>query len=232
MSVPERQATVSSPESFMDERQKRVFNELTVGRPDLADMYRAALSQLSKPAETGDARTRISYICHSMREVMNRVLGPKEAGDGDWITPPTSDQVQALPDLLVDFPDLTLDSQGESVPVPQGVAAVFYKLIRTAVQEKRRSRDKVASLLTDDGNSGHAVVTRWMESRKFFVDWAHLRDRQSESGELPSDELIRTHVAVFDELFDGVITAFFARRHSIDDLLAQINEPEEEGDDD
>ena len=39
-------------------------------------MYRAALVRLTESAEVGDERTRIAYICHSMREVMNRVLRP------------------------------------------------------------------------------------------------------------------------------------------------------------
>ncbi|MEU3455396.1 hypothetical protein ABZ671_17625 [Micromonospora sp. NPDC006766] len=215
--------------AFMDERQQRIYTALAERRSDIASMYRAALLLLSRPAEVGDERARISHICHSMREVMNRVLGAMGTTASPRITPPSGKQVQELPDMLARFPGLALDADGESIPVPRAVAEIFDKLIKTAVQEKRRSRDDVASLLTDDGNSEHLVVKRWVESRDFFVRWAHLQDYEPKLSKLPSDDLIRTHVAVFDELFDAVITAFFTLRHSIDDLLSEINALEEVG---
>ena len=213
--------------AFMDERQQRIYAALMEKRPDIASMYRRSLRELSEPAEVGDELIRISLICHTMREVMNRVLGAMVTAGSPRIKPPSNKQVQKLPDLLARFPGWTLDADGESIPIPRAIAEVFDKLIKTAVQEKRRSRDDVASLLTDDGNSEHLVVKRWVESRDFFVAWAHLRDDQPELSKLPSDDLIRMHVAVFDELFDAVITAFFTRRHSIEDLLAEINSLEE-----
>lgn len=213
--------------AFMDERQQRIYTALAERRSDIASMYRAALLMLSRPAEVGDERTRISHICHSMREVMNRVLGGMGTTASPRIKPSSGKQVQELPDMLARFPGLALDADGESIPLPRAVAEVFDKLIKTAVQEKRRSRDDVASLLTDDGNSEHLVVKRWVESRDFFVRWAHLHDDEPELSKLPSDNLMRTHVAVFDELFHAVITVFFTLRHSMDDLLAEINSLEE-----
>jgi hypothetical protein len=220
---------VASDVAFMDERQQRIHAALAERRFDLASMYRATLLLLSRPAGADDGRTRISHICHSMREVMNRVLGAMGTTASPRIKPSSSKQVQELPDLLARFPGLALDADGESIPVPRDVAQIFNKLIKTAVQEKRRSRDDVASLLTDDGNSEHLAVKRWVESRDFFVKWAHLHDSETLPHQLPSDDLIRAHVEVFDELFDAVITAFFSLRHSIDDLLAEINSLEEVG---
>jgi hypothetical protein len=216
--------------AFMDERQQRIHAALAERRCDIAGMYRAALRLLSMPAEVGDERTRVSLICHSMREVMNRVLGAMGTTASPRVKPSSGKQVQALPDLLSRFPGLALDVDGESIPVPRAAAQVFDKLIKTAVQEKRRSRDDVASLLTDDGNSDHLVVKRWVESRGFFVRWAHLGGDDTALVNFPSDVVLGQHVAVFDELFDAVITAFFTRRHSIDDLLAEINSLEEVGD--
>ncbi|WP_174534391.1 hypothetical protein [Micromonospora chalcea] len=215
--------------AFMNQRQQRIYTALAERRFDIASMYRAALLLLSRPAEVGDERTRISHICHSMREVMNRVMGAMGTTASPRIKPSSGKQVQELPDLLARFPGLALDADGESIPVPRAVAKIFDNLIKTAVQEKRRSRDDVASLLTDDGNSEHFVVKRWVESRDFFVRWAHLHDDEPELSKLPSDNLMHKHVAVFDELFDAVITAFFTLRHSIDDLLAEINSLEEVG---
>ena len=213
----------------MNERQQRILSELSERRPDLASMYRAALLLLAEPAKTGEERTRISFICHSMREVMNRVLRAMGTAPSPRVKPSSKDQVQALPDLLSQFPELSLDGDGDSVPVPRALAARFEKLIKTAVQEKGRSRDDIASLLTDDGNSEHAAVKRWAESQRFFVKWAHLHDAPTTLSELPSDELLRLHVNVFDELFDAVITDFFDRLRSIEDLLADINAVQETG---
>lgn len=221
---------VAAHSSVMDDRQQRIFVALSERHPDIASMYRAALVLLAEPANNGDERTRISYICHSMREVMNRVLGAMGVSATQRIKPSSGDQVQELPNLLAQFPDLTFDGEGDSVPVPRGVAEVFEKLVKTAVQEKGRSRDSIAALLTDDGNREHLAVTRWSETLRFFVKWAHLHDDPVESSKLPSDELIRARVAVFDELFDAVITDFFARLHSIDELLADINAPQESSD--
>jgi hypothetical protein len=214
----------------MDERQQRVFDALSERRSDLASMYRTALVLLGEPANAGDERTRISHICHSMREVMNRVLGAMGTTASPRIKPSSGEQVGGLPDLLSQFPGLSLDGEGDSIPVPRAVAEIFEKLIKTAVQEKGRSRDDIASLLTDDGNSDHLAVKRWSESRTFFAKWAHLHDVSPELSKLPSDDLLRMHVAVFDELFDAVITAFFARLRSIEDLLADINAVQEAGD--
>lgn len=216
--------------SAIDQRQQRILSELSVRRPDLASMYRAALILLAEPAKAGDERTRISFICHSMREVMNRVLQAMGSNPSPRVKPSSRDQVQALPDLLSQFPELSLDGDGQSVPVPRAVAVTFEKLIKTAVQEKGRSRDDIASLLTDDGNSEHAAVKRWADSQRFFVKWAHLHDASTPPSELPSDDLLRMHVNMFDELFDAVITDFFERLRSIEDLLADINAVQEPGD--
>ena len=159
----------------MDARQTRIVDALVDrDRADLADMYESALDLLATTPSTGRERSRISYICHSMREVMNRVLAVMGTSTSSRINPSTTVQVQALPDVVAQYPDLALDLESESIPVPQAVATMFDKLVKTAVQEKRRSRDDVASLLTDDGNSDHAAVTSWIDARTFFVRWAHL----------------------------------------------------------
>ncbi len=214
--------------AIFDERQRRIADWLTEKTPDLAGMYQVAVRQLNEQPAAGQERTRVSYICHSMREVMNRV--PDVAGSSaiPRMKPPTGGQVQRLPDLLTRHPDLSLESQSDSVIIPREVAAVFDKLIKTAVHEKRRSRDVVASVLTDDGNAQAHAVERWIDSRGFFVRWTHLSDQADAPAELPDDDEIRRHVAVFDELFDGVITAFFTLRRQVDDLLAEFNAEVEE----
>ena len=58
-----------------DDRQTRLASWLAEKRPDLASMYRTARDLLATAAKPGDERTRVSHICHSMREMMNRLPG-------------------------------------------------------------------------------------------------------------------------------------------------------------
>lgn len=207
----------------MDDRQQRILAALEGKRSELANFYRTALMLLGGELEVLDRRTRVAFIGHCMREVMNRVLGALGRPTAPKFKPSSRDQVKALPDLLARFPKLELDGDGGSVPVPEEVAAAMDKLFKASIHEKRRVRDDVAALITDDDNASHAAVTSWIESRDYFVKWAHLHERDVAESDLPSDDEIREHVGIFDELLDGVVTAFFTTRHSIDDLLAEIN---------
>ncbi|GAA4385557.1 hypothetical protein [Agromyces bauzanensis] len=211
------------PDAFMDERQRRILTALESKRSEVANFYSTALMLLGFQLEVPDRRTRVAFIGHCMREVMNRVLGSMGRPTAPKFKPSSREQMKALPDLLARYPELELDGDGDSVPVPQEVAAAMDKLFKASVHEKRRIRDDVAALITDDDNASHAAVSRWIESRDYFVKWAHLHDWDAAESDLPSDDEIRRHIGVFDELLDGVITAFFTARHSIDDLLAEIN---------
>lgn len=213
--------------AFLDDRQRRVHDALRNKRAELANFYTTALRLLSGELHVFDSRSRVAFIGHCMREVMNRVLGSLGRPIAPRFKPSSGQQVKALPDLLARFPELELDREGDSIPVPQEVAAAMDNLFKAAVHEKRRVRDDVAALITDDANASHVAVSRWIESRDYFVKWAHLHERDVADADLPSDDELREHIGVFEELLDGVVTAFFATRHSIDDLLAEINATEE-----
>ena len=209
----------------LDDRQAGVFNALYERHADLGSMYRAALRILSAGVDDSDRRMRVAYICHAMREVMNRFSDVVGANSAERIRPPSDVQVQALPDLLAGHPDLVLDqAEQELVPVPQPVAAAFDKLIKTAVQEKVRSRDVAAAMLTDDGDAKHPAVGQWMGARKFFVTWAHIHAEPTQPDVLPSDDDIREQIRVVEDLIEGVTRLFFDARHAVDDLLAEINQ--------
>ncbi|WP_054951732.1 hypothetical protein [Flaviflexus massiliensis] len=207
----------------MDERQERIVAALEERRHELASVYRTALALLNAEVGEVDRRTKVSLIAHCMRELMNRVLDAFDRPIGPRFEPSSSEQIRRLPDLLAKFPELELDGDRESVPVPQEIATAMSKIFKAAVQEKRRIRDDVAALITDDGNANHVAVTRWIDSRTYFVKWTHLQNKDIEVAALPVDDEIREHMGVFEELLDGVITAFFTARQSINDLLAEIN---------
>lgn len=209
----------------LDERQQGVFNALLERHSDLASMYHAALRMLATAVNDDDRRMRVAQICHAMREVMNRFADAVGASSSERIKPPSKEQIQALPDLLSGHPNLVLDqTEQESIPVPQPVAAAFDKLIKTAVQEKVRSRDIAAVLLTDDGNADHPAVSQWMETRNFFVRWAHLQAEASDPGSLPTDKDLQGRARVVEDLIEGVTRLFFDARHAVDDLLSEINQ--------
>ncbi|WP_128218001.1 hypothetical protein [Microbacterium enclense] len=211
----------------LDERRLRLVAALDERRPELANAYESALALLESRPEWMGERTRVSLISHAMREVMNRVLSAMGRPTTPVFKPTSSDQIKKLPELLVRHPELDLEREGDSqVVVPAEVASAMVKLFKAAVHEKRRVRGDVAALLTDDGNDGHAAVERWVEAKAFFVKWAHLHDHEVDPASLPSDHEMLANIAIFEELFDGVITAFFARKHAVQDLLAEINATE------
>jgi hypothetical protein len=207
----------------LDDREQGIFDALVERHSDLASMYRAALRLLRMSAEDGDRRMRVAHICHAMREVMNRFPDAMGSEPVKKIKPSTSLQVQALPDLLADHPELVLDQDQEFVPIPRPVAAAFDKLIKASVREKIRTRDIAASLLTDDGDAAHPAVGQWMNARDFFVRWAHMESTATDPSKLPTDDEIRRWTKVVEDLIEGVTKLFFDARRSVDDLLEEIN---------
>lgn len=205
------------------QRTVRVESALRERQPELADAYRAALSMLEQEPCLLGARIRVSFICHAMREVMAKSVRSFARSSVPRIKPSSKEQVLALPSLRAQHPDMDLGSGGPIVQIPTDVAAAFENLLTTAVQETRRIRSDVASLLTDDSNESHMTVNLWIQTNRFFVKWAHLHDDGTEQETLPNDNELRTRIAVFEELIDGVLTEFFALQHLVADILAEIN---------
>lgn len=212
----------------MNERQRRISDALALKQPELSSLFQAAIAQLEQTPAQGDERLRVSQICHSMREVMNTAVRVWGRGSDIEIPISSKDQVQDLPDLLTRFPEMDLAGGGELVPVPRGAAEAFNELVKTAVQERRRSQSNVAGLLTDDDNRNAPAVRQWILTVKWFVKWAHIFNDPVELGELPTDAMMREKIEVFEELFYAFIARFFDLRHSLDDLLDEINSQEDD----
>ncbi|APF41187.1 hypothetical protein [Neomicrococcus aestuarii] len=210
--------------STSEDRQARITDWLEEKRPDLASMYRAARELLASASEPGDERSRVSHICHSMREIMNRLpsaLGIAGAASGG---PRSSTHVRKLPALVARFPNLDLLQEVENVPVPRELAALLDELVRAAAAEDGRVAANVAALLTDDGNTNHPAVREWRDITDFFVKWAHLHDEQSDPESIPSDDDLRRWIDLAETLMDGIRAEFFDSLHAIEDLLAEANQ--------
>ena len=216
---------MSGSESTPEDRQIRIAGWLEEKRPDLASMYRGARELLASTSNPGDERTRVSHICHSMREIMNRLpgaLGIAGAGSGG---PRSSTHVRKLPAIAARFPNLELLQDVENVPVPQELAALLGELVKTAVAEDGRVAANAAALLTDDGNIKHPAVREWRDLTDFFVKWAHLHDEQSDAQCIPSDDDLMQRIKLAEALMDGIRAEFFDSLHAIEDLLTEANQP-------
>lgn len=223
---------MSESVSASDDRQARLLDWLEEKRPDLASMYRTARELLATAAKPGDERTRVSHICHSMREMMNRLpgaLGIAGVGNGG---PRSSTHVRKLPALAARFPNLDLRQEVENVPVPQELASLLDDLAKAAIVEDGRVAANAAALLTDDGNTKHPAVRDWKDLIDFFVKWAHLHDEQSDVQRIPSDDDLRQQVELAEALMDGIRAEFFDSLHAIEDLLAEANQLKDGGEQD
>jgi len=205
------------------QRTLRIESALRERQPEVADAFRAACSLLEQEPSMLGGRIRVSFICHAMREVMVKSVRSFARSSIPRIKPSSKEQVFALPGLSARHPEMELDADGPVVHIPAEVAAALSRLITTAVQETRRVRSDVAGLLTDDSNQSHAAVKLWIDTNRFFVKWAHLHDDDTNTEEFPSDDELRAHIAVFEELIDGVLTEFFTLQRSVAEMLADIN---------
>lgn len=218
--------------SIPDDRQIRIEDWLHKQRPDLASMYRAARGLLAGNAKPGDERTRVSHICHSMREVMNRLPTALGIAGAESAGRPSQDHVRKLAEVAAQFPNVDLVQDIENVPVPQRLASLLNDLIKAAMAEDRRRRADVAALLTDDGDTEHPAVIEWTRLSRFFVKWTHLQNEQSDAHSIPSDDELRLRIELAEALMDGIRAEFFENLHAIEDLLTEANQIVEGGDND
>lgn len=210
-----------------DARRQAVAEWLEDKKPDLASTYRAAVSMLGAKPDAGHERTRILLICHSMREVMNRLPTAALLGQGaasqDEVDGyvPASVQVRDLPQLRIDHPDMDLTQEAENVPVPKPAAMALSRLIDTASYEDRRRLSSLAAFLTDDGNPKAPAVKEWRDLSEYFVRWGHLHDKFE--ADLPTDEELAAKIGIFDDHVDAIRSAFFESKSLIEDILTSAN---------
>lgn len=216
----------------IEARQEEIAAWLEEKKPDLASTYRGALLLLRSAPDPGHERTRIMLVCHSMREVMNRlptaVMLGRGSVNGERIKKhkKSADQVRELPKLRVDYPDVDLTQEAENILVPRQVAVTLGNLIDAAIYEDQRRLGDLAAFLTDDANPKHPAVSEWRDLSEYFTRWAHLRDQAEEA--VPSDNELIQRVRVFEDHVDAIRLAFFESKAVIEDLLAAANQTVDE----
>ncbi|WP_181435151.1 hypothetical protein [Curtobacterium sp. MCBD17_019] len=158
---------------------------------------------------------------------MTKTVGLLAKSASPPISPSIAEQMKVLPRLAAEYSDMDLMQDAERILIPGKVAAALATLIKAAVQDENRNRDGVASMLTDDANRSHYAVSRWIQANNFFVKWAHIHVKLDVHESVPTDIEIANHIEIFEELMDGVATAFFDRRRTVQNLLADINATDE-----
>lgn len=213
-----------------DERQTRVIEALENRSPKLAGMYRTALDLLAAPALPGCESARVSTMCHCMRELM---LALPAVMSTDPIAiprpnPSSGSLLKQLPGLLAAHPDADLGLDQDLVPVPREVAQGLAALIKTATQEEGRNRANTAALVTGEPDARHPAIWQWTDAYNFFLNWTHLDRNHEQEKSLPTDETLRGNIRVVEDLVEVRSALFFQNLHAIEDLLAEINDVDEE----
>lgn len=212
------------------ERQQRILMALTDrGLDKLAGVYKSALTTLQAAPQAGSDHARVSIICHCMRELMTGLPPAMADGIVERPKPSSGSLTGKLPNLLSDHPELDLNLDQDVIPVPKPVAHAVAEIVSAATKEQGRNRANAAALVTKGSDTQHPVVDQWMGTYQFFVGWAHL-DRNHEGGrQLPADDEILVAMRVVEDVIEVFTTVFFENVRALDDLLSEINAPNEEG---
>lgn len=207
----------------LDERQTRVAEALEDRSDGLAGMYREALAVLGAPAGPGGETARVSIICHCMRELMNGLPAVMTESAIPRPNPSSASLTSKLPDLLAQHPDVDLSVEQDLVPVPKPVAQAFSDLIRAATSEEGRNRRNAAELVTGQSDTKHPAIKHWTTAQQFFLGWTHIDRNHSQDRELPTDDLINTHIRVVEDVIEVRSKLFFENLRSLRDILAEAN---------
>ncbi|KPN22034.1 hypothetical protein AO716_03280 [Arthrobacter sp. Edens01] len=228
----EGKAELSKADEFVCS-QRAIAEWLEEQRPELGHTYRGARELLNATPDPGQERTRVLLICHSMREVINRLPTAVMLGRGSIYHSAeanhktSSELVRGLPSFRVDYPEMDLSLEVENVPVPHGVAVALNRLIDAAVHENQRRLSDIATFLTDDANPKHPAVRDWRGLSEYFTRWAHLSDKPEQS--IPTDQQLAAKIRIFEEHVDAIRLAFFESKSVVEGLLAAANALIEEG---
>lgn len=191
-------------------------------------MYRTALDLLAVPAIPDCETARISVICHCVREVMNGLPAVMSDASIPRPHPSSGALLKQLPKLLTEHPDTDLELDQDLVPVPRKVAEVLASLISAVTKEQGRNRTNTAALVTGGLEEDHPVIDQWNRAYQFFVSWTHLDRNHDHGRSLPSDAALSRQLRVVEDVIEVRSALFFENLHALEDLLAEINEVEEE----
>lgn len=209
-----------------DERRKAIYDGLASYNPVLAGLYKSAIRNFKTPAYPGEERARLAIIGNSMREVMNAlasVMGDSSPGK-EKVRP--EKLLRDLPGKLALFPELSLKQDIDYIPVPKDAALLIAEIVDASSQETMNVREDVASLLAEGSGIDHPAVKQWIDARLSFVKLTHISRPPEDIG--ISDTEIESIIRVVEDLIEVRIGEFFESKHSLDEILGEINEQEEE----
>jgi hypothetical protein len=210
------------------ERQTRVIEALEPRSPKLAGMYRTAQEILVTTASPGCESARISTICHCMRELMSGLPAVMSDFAIPRPNPSSASLMKQLPGLLTAHPDADLGLDQDLVPVPRAVARVLASLVSAVTQEEGRNRANTAALVTGESDADHPAIAQWLDAYQFFLSWTHLDRNHEQQRPLPENEALQAKIRVVEDVIEVRSALFFENLRAIEDLLAEINDFDEE----
>jgi hypothetical protein len=167
-------------------------------------------------------------ICHCMRELMIGLPAVMSDFSIPRPTPSSTFLMKQLPGLLAAHSDADLGLDQDLVPVPRAVAQVLASLISTATREEGRNRANTAALVTGESDADHPAIAQWLDAYQFFLSWTHLDRNHDQERPLPSDEALLASLRVVEDVIEVRSALFFVNLHALEDLLAEINDVDEE----
>lgn len=209
-----------------DERRRSIYDGLVSYNPVLAGLYKSAIRNFKNPAYPGEERARLAIIGNSMREVMNALASVIGDNSSAKKKAHPDKLLRALPGKLALFPELSLKQDIDYIPVPKDAALLIAEVVDASSQETMSIREDAASLLAEGSGIDHPAVKQWMDARLSFVKLTHI-SRPPEDISI-SDTDIEGKIRVVEDLIEVRIGEFFESKHSLDDILSEINEQEEE----
>ena len=213
---------------LMDERQQRVLEALINRSPRLAGMYRTALAMIAAEAMPGCESARISTICHCIRELMSGLPAVMSDISIPRPQPSSASLMQELPEVLAAHPEADLALDQDLVPVPGAVARVVASLVSAVTQEQGRNRANTAALVTGSSDANHPAIGQWRAAYQFFLSWTHLDRNHDQERPLPSDGDLLAMIRIVEDVVEVRSSLFFENLHAIEDMLAEINNVDEE----
>jgi len=208
------------------EDRRRKLSQLDEIGPLYAGMYEVAVRLL----DHCDQKWALVYVGHCGREILNRLpeimIGKIESKHAQ--------EDKAIKKLLDEWDgprpwtELT-DDDPELVQVHKGVMNAIGKYVDAreagGLNDRQKSEVLAARGAFGVGQQDDLSIRgqEIHETRKWFMSFTHI-DRLPER--LPDEDVVRGHFAVFEEILDEYLNAFFRQRNAIADLLATANQRE------
>lgn len=207
-------------ERFDRDRSAALASALAQRSAGLSSLYLTATKHLAEHPEPGFGVSRVSVICHCLRELMAGVLRTLLEAPEQRPSPTSGGLAQRLTAAVEKQSNLDLRADQDLIPVPRKMARIVADIAVTVNQEQGRNRRNLAALITGNARHSHPSMAEWTEAYNFFLKWAHV-DQHHEK--LPTDQQMLGHLAIVEQIIETRLNEFFDNLRAVEDLLQEAN---------